>query len=107
VKTFWKGAVLAAIVTMSGGAHADWHGGKVTQIDIAYDGSTITFVVAGWSRSNCTCYASWANTMCLNRSRLTYKEEVALLYMARARDTVLFANIDETTCSVNAMYEVT
>jgi hypothetical protein len=105
VKAFFKAAALAAIVTLSAAAHADWHGGKVTQINIAYDGSTITFVVAGWSRANCTCYATWSNTMCLNRNRLTYKEEVAFLYSARARGTTLYANIDETTCSVIALYE--
>ena len=107
MKTFLKAAVAAAIVTMSGGAQADWHGGKVSQVNIGYDGSTITFVIAGWVRNNCTCYAVWNNTMCLNRSRLTYKEEVALLYMARARDSVLYANIDEATCSVVAIYEIT
>jgi hypothetical protein len=34
------------------------------------------------------------------------KEEVAMLFSARARGAELFAQIDETTCSVMAMYEV-
>lgn len=86
-------------------ANADWHSGKVTAVQIAYDGSTITFVAAGHVRSNCTCYAAWPNSMCLNRSRLSFKEEVAMLYSVRARAGVLAYNIDETTCQVVAMYE--
>lgn len=74
-------------------------------MQIGYDGSTIMFTVAGHVRSNCTCYPTWPNTMCLNRSRLTFKEEVAMLYSGRARGTEVYYNIDETTCSVVAMYE--
>jgi hypothetical protein len=96
-------ATLALMTTV---AHADWHGGRVTQINIGYDGSTITFVVEGWTRTNCTCYSSWPNTMCLNRSRASYKEEVAMLFSARARDTTLHANIDEASCQVVALYEI-
>jgi hypothetical protein len=102
-KLFVSLAVILAIAAPA--AHADWHGGKVTQINIGYDGSTITFVVAGWVRNNCTCYM-WVNTMCLNRARASFKEEVAMLYSARARGTELFANIDETTCSIVALYEI-
>lgn len=87
-------------------AHADWHGGKVTSIQIAYDGSTLTFTLAGHVRSNCTCYPAWSNTLCLNRARASYREEVAMLYSARARGTEIHANINETTCFVEAMYEV-
>ena len=43
--------------------------------------------------------------MCLNRSRTSFKEEVAMLYMARARGSTFAYNIDETTCQVIAMYE--
>jgi hypothetical protein len=86
-------------------AHADWHGGKVTQINIAYDGSTITFAIAGHSRNNCSCYSAWPSVLCLDRSRISFKEEVAMLYSARARGTEVFVNIDETSCEVVAMYE--
>jgi hypothetical protein len=86
-------------------AHADWHIGKILSLNIAYDGSTITFALAGHTRTNCTCYPTWPNTLCLNRSRLTFKEEVAFLYSARARDKEIAANIDEASCSVVALYE--
>ncbi|MDF2466710.1 MAG: hypothetical protein K0Q43_4945 [Ramlibacter sp.] len=96
----------AALMITATSSQAAWHGGRVTQINIGYDGSTITFVVEGWERTNCTCYAAWSNTMCLNRSRASFKEEVAMLYSARARGTVLHANIDETSCQVVALYEI-
>jgi hypothetical protein len=86
-------------------AHADWHGGKLLRILIAYDGSTITFVTTGYTRNNCTCYAPWPDAMCLNRDRVSFKEEAALLYLARARGSTISYNIDETTCRVVAMYE--
>jgi hypothetical protein len=85
---------------------ADWHGGRVTQINIGYDGSTITFVVEGWVRTNCTCYSVWSNTMCLDRSRASFKEEAVMLFSARARETELYANIDEASCRVVALYEI-
>jgi hypothetical protein len=87
-------------------ANASWHGGRVTQISVGYDGNTMTFVIEGWVRSDCTCYSAWPNSMCLDRSRASYKEEVAMLLSARARGTQLFANIDEASCRVVAMYEI-
>jgi hypothetical protein len=106
MKQLGKLFAIAATLAFATAAHADWHLGKVTQVNIGYDGSTITFIVAGWTRTNCTCYPAWNNMMCLNRSRTSFKEEVAFLYSARARGTAVGANIDETTCTVVALYEV-
>jgi len=100
---FFAVAVTLAFATV---ANADWHIGKVTQLGISYDGSTISFVLEGWVRSNCTCNTAWPNNMCLNRSRASFKEEVGMLYSARARGSVLRANIDEGSCSVVALYEL-
>jgi hypothetical protein len=86
-------------------AHADWHVGRIVSLNIGYDGSTITFTLAGHIRNNCTCFSTWPNSLCLNRSRLTFKEEVAFLYSARARDKEIAVNIDEASCSVVALYE--
>ncbi len=97
-------AVLAALCAPA--AHADWHGGKVTSFKIAYDGQTVTFNIAGYSRTNCTCYAAWDTDLCLDRSRASFKEEVAMLLSARARGTSVQVNINETTCFVTAIYEV-
>ena len=97
---------IAVTLAFATAAHADWHTGKVTQLGISYDGSTVSFIVAGWTRNNCTCNTAWPNNMCLNRSRTSFKEEVAFLYSARARGTAVGANIDETTCTVVALYEV-
>ena len=105
MKKIMIGIVIAAVGLVSHEAYADWHGGRVMQINIGYDGA-ITFTVDGWARSNCTCSPTWSTVMCLNRARTSFKEEVAMLFSARARDTELFAHIDETTCSVVAMYEV-
>jgi hypothetical protein len=44
--------------------------------------------------------------LCLDRSRASFKEEVAMLLSARARGTGVHVNIDETTCFVTAIYEV-
>jgi hypothetical protein len=97
--------ILVMLSLVAPASYADWHGGKVTQMNIGYEGNMITFVLEGWSRNDCTCYPTWPGSMCLNRNRLTYKEEVAMLLSARARGTGLFANIDEATCSVVALYE--
>lgn len=106
MKKIMIGIVIAAVGLVSHEAYADWHGGRVTQINIGYDGSSITFIVDGWTRSNCTCSPTWSNMMCLNRARTSFKEEVAMLFSVRARGSELFAQIDETTCSVLAMYEI-
>jgi hypothetical protein len=106
VKQFGKLMAIAATLAFATVAQADWHTGKVSQLGISYDGSTISFVIAGWVRNNCTCNTAWPNNMCLNRSRTSFKEEVAMLYSARARGTSIMAHIDETSCSVVALYEV-
>lgn len=86
-------------------AHADWHQGHITRLMFGYDGSTVTFALSGWVRSDCTCYSAWPGTMCLNRSRASFKDEYAWLLKAKTVDQEIFVNIDETTCSVVAMYE--
>ena len=106
MKQFRKLFAVAVSLAFATAADADWHSGKVTQLGISYDGSTVSFIVAGWTRNNCTCNTAWPNNMCLNRSRTSFKEEVAMLYSARARGTALAAHIDETTCSVVALYEI-
>lgn len=105
MKIFVRVSAALLCLLAASAAHADWHGGKIVRIQIAYDGSTVTFVTTGYTRNNCACYASWPDSMCLNRDRLTFKEEVALLYLARARGSTISYNIDETTCRVLAMYE--
>ena len=96
-------AVAAAIIPVA--AHADWHTGRIEFISIGYDGSTFTFRLSGVTRTNCTCYPTWNTNMCLNRSRLSFREEVALLYSLKARDKEVAINIDEASCSVVALYE--
>lgn len=84
---------------------ADWHSGTVTQLGVGYDGSTITVVISGWSRNNCTCYPAWPNTACLNRSRASFSQEYAQLLSARRAGTTISINIDETSCSIISVYE--
>jgi hypothetical protein len=98
-------ALLGIGLLFTTGARADWHTGRVISIHIAYDGSTVTFQIDGHSRANCTCYPIWGSAMCLNRSRSSFKEEVAMLYSARARGATLSVNIDEATCQVVAIGE--
>lgn len=85
--------------------HADWHSGTVSQINIGYDGATVSFLLSGWVRSNCTCYPAWPNYMCLDASRPALKLEYALLLAAHLQGQTVSVNIDETTCRVVAMYK--
>lgn len=84
-------------------ALADWHTGKVLRIHVGYDGSTTLFSLAGWTRTNCTCYPTWPYYMCLNRTRASFKEEFSILMLARALDEQVTVHIDEATCSVLAL----
>jgi len=105
MKNATKRVVAAVVVFAAATAQADWHTGRITQMGMAYDGSTVTFVLEGWSRSNCTCSSAWGNNMCLDRNRVSFKEDAAMVLSARARGTPLMANIDETTCKIVALYE--
>ena len=105
MKTAIKSLLAAVALLSASAANADWHSGKLIRVQVAYDGSTITFVTTGYVRNNCTCYAAWPDSMCLNRSRASFKEETALLYLARVRNSTFVYNIDEASCQVVAMYE--
>jgi hypothetical protein len=98
-------SIVGAFAFASPLAYADWHSGKVTALKIGYDGVTVAFNIAGYSRSNCTCYVTWSSDLCLNPLRESFRAEVPMLMSARARDTVVHVNIDEVTCSVIAIYE--
>lgn len=70
VRPYAKVLIALLMLGVSSGALADWHAGTITQLGIGYDGSTVTFRLSGWSRTNCTCSSAWPNQMCLDRSRL-------------------------------------
>jgi hypothetical protein len=95
-------AVFAALLMAAGASRADWHSGTVRDIYYSYDGSLATFTLVGFSKAGCTCYSPWSDRMCLNRTRTTYKEEMATLLTAKATGQTIQANIDEATCSVIA-----
>lgn len=99
-----NGAVLVLLL-LSISARADWHYGAVTSIAIGYDGLTVTVDINGWDRTDCTCYAAWPTYMCLDRSRISFKEEMAMVLSAKARGSIMAVNIDETTCKVIAIHE--
>jgi len=96
---------VACLGLISQSALAAWHQGKVTTIGFGYDGTTVVFAISDWTKSNCTCYAPSVGNMCLNRARTSFKEEYAMLLAARNDGHEVFVNIDETTCTVEAMYE--
>ena len=87
-------------------ANADWHSGMVRTLGFGYDGQTLVFEISGLSRTNCTCYSPWPNSLCVSRARTDFKEIYAFLLKARAVKEPIEVNIDEVTCSVTAMYEV-
>ena len=84
---------------------AGWHGGRITRIEIGYDGTTTALGLEGWSRNNCTCYSPWPNDMCLGNTRSDAKFEKAFILSARARNVPISVNIDETTCQITALSE--
>jgi hypothetical protein len=86
-------------------AIAGWYSGRITHLAIGYDGTTTVFKIENFNKTNCTCYPTWPEYMCLDRSRPSYKEEFAILMSARARGTAVNPHIDETTCTVVAIYE--
>jgi hypothetical protein len=93
------------MLTLSPSALADWHTGVIDQLGIGYDGVTVVFRLGGWTRTNCTCYSSWPDQMCLDRTRTSFKEEYAWILRARASNQRVMAHIDETTCKVLALFE--
>lgn len=91
----------------SNNAFCDWHSGKVTQINVGYDGKTVSFKMDGWTRMDCTCYPTWPTYMCLDPARGTFGFEKALLLSTRMTGNILHAEIEETSCTVKALYETT
>lgn len=98
--------VCLALFVTSPAVWAGWYNGTVKQLSVGYDGTTIAFRLDGWVRTDCTCYGTWSNLMCLDKARETYDFEKALVLAARARGSVVYANIDESTCKVIAIYEI-
>ena len=96
---------LAFLIILSGTSNAAWHEGKVDYIGVGYNGSTITLILEGWSRSDCTCYSSWPNQMCLDSNRATSTFEQSLILSAKARHSTIKVYIDENTCSIQAVSE--
>jgi hypothetical protein len=94
-----------SLLSLTGAANADWHYGKVNSLLIGYDGKTIQIRQDGFTRSDCTCYTPWPNGYCMDPTRDTHKDELAIILSAKARNASLAFNIDETTCKIRAMYE--
>ncbi len=97
--------ILCLLLTMSNYTYSDWHTGKINHIGIGYNGSTVTVRLEGWTRNNCTCYSTWPDYMCLDETRATANFEKSLILAARARNSKVKINIDETSCKVLAIYE--
>ena len=100
-----KKALFLGLMVLSFTANADWHYGKIEMIAIGYDGRTISIGQDGSTKENCTCYSTWPNRYCLDRDRLSFKEEYSLLLAAKAQGKSVALNIDETTCKIRGMYE--
>ena len=83
---------------------AGWHSGKVSRIAFPYEGNRPVFLLAGFTPT-CSCPGYWTGYMCLNEARATHAQEYAFLLSAKARDVVIYVNINETTCLVTSMYE--
>lgn len=100
----YRAAVAACLLALAcGAARADWHYGKVINIYFAYDGSNVTLLIEGLAKTGCTCYSSWPERQCLDRTHVSFKEQLAAIYLAKASGATLAINIDETTCKVIAL----
>ncbi len=97
--------VIALLILLSTTSNAAWHEGKINYIGIGYNGSTITLILEGWSRSDCTCYSSWPSHMCLTNNRDTSAFEQSLILSAKARQSPIKVYINENTCSIEAISE--
>lgn len=98
--------VSLVLIVSSSVVRADWHAGIIKQLNVGYDGATISFNLDGWTRTDCTCYSTWPGMMCLDKTREAHDFEKSMLLSARARGSVIHAYIDETTCKVKAIYEI-
>lgn len=96
-------SLFIGLLAASPRAHADWHYGKIVDIYFAYDGSNVTLAVENLTKTACTCYTPWPNRMCLDRSHLSYKEQLSAVYLAKAAGSRVVVNIDELTCKVIAL----
>lgn len=102
MKTFLRWST-AAVLLIATSAHADWRFGKFQDVYFTYDGQMMTIKLVGVTKTNCTCYAAWPDQFCLNRARPTYREEVATVLQAKVAGANLAVNINETTCTVEAL----
>jgi len=100
-----KKLLMILILFLSTSAFADWHKGTIEMIAVGYDGKTISIGQKNFIKTDCTCYPSWPNRACLDRSRESFKEEYALILSAKARNKSLNINIDEASCKIIAIYE--
>ena len=101
-----QGLMALLLMSVMGVANATWYTGTVSRLGVAYDGSTITLRIAGFTRTDCTCYAAWNTDMCLDRTRVSFREEYASILRARATGQTIQVNIDDSTCKVIAVYEL-
>jgi len=100
-----KKLLLMSILLLSTSVFADWHKGAIEIVAVGYDGKTISIGQKNFTKIDCTCYPSWPNRYCLDRSRESFKEEYALILSAKARNKSLNININEESCKIIAIYE--
>ena len=64
-----KKLLLSLSLIFSTSVFADWHGGTIDMVAIGYDGKTISVGQTGSTKTDCTCYSTWPNRYCLDRTR--------------------------------------
>lgn len=101
IRLRWITYALFAIFSPS--ASADWHAGRIKDLYIGYDGQTTSITLIGFTKTNCTCYPVWLDRMCLDRTRATYREELAVLLLAKSTGQTISLNINEETCKIVAV----
>lgn len=87
-------------------AHAAWHVGKVNALMYGYDGVSVSVGIEGYNPTGCTCYTGWTTRGCLDTSRANFKNELALVMAAQAKGTKIRVNVDEASCLILAVGEL-
>jgi len=97
--------LISMLMMVSFSSFAGSYFGKITQLNVGYDGKSIVIIPEGWVRSDCTCYPTWPSMMCLDSTRASHDFEKALLLSAKARGQKVNFVINEATCFVESMSE--
>ena len=90
----------ASVFVLGCFASSSWAGegwspiGQVAALSYGLNGNSPVVELTNQTKSDCTCYAGWNNSFCLNPARNTYKAELAALMAAQMTKQRISVYID-------------